>query len=798
MFQTLSAQDYAQLRGRILNPAGQNISFASILLFNSSDSTMVKTGFSNEQGKFALAPLKAGQYFLKVQFAGLRTYAQKDLTISAGETLDLGSIQMENLEANLDEVQIVAQKPLVEVRPDKTIFNVAGNAIAVGESAFELLRKAPGVMIDNSDNVLLMGKSGVRIYIDGKPSPLSIGDLAAMLKGMQSEQIEAIEIISNPSAKYDAEGNAGIINILLKKDKSLGTNVSASLGYGIGRFAKYNGSLNMNSRNKKANFFGNYSGNTGNTFSFTDFVRTQSDLVLSQRSDRLNESTNHNFKLGVDIFLNDKQTLGIMANGFFGETDGRSESFTPIMQASTGNALSDLVAFNEFDTDNQNLNFNINYELRPQKGSKLNIDADYGRYKLRSNSFQPNYFLNPVEGDTISSTIFAIQAPTNIDIYTLKADYEKDWLKGKLSAGAKFALIHTDNDFGYYDVVGGEEQLNTDRSNRFNYRENINAAYISYQKQIQKWNLSLGLRAEQTLTKGELISTQNTGLDTVDRKYINLFPTAGATYSINRQNSMGFTYSRRIDRPRYQDLNPFVSQLDQLSFQQGNPFLRPQYTHSFQVSHTYKYRYTTSISYSLTNDYFTQLTDTFSRDASFIRQENLAKRKVLSANISAPISLTKWWSTYTNMNVSRMQNEGDFNLPGETGKGIDITRTTFSLFQQHTFTINQWLSWELSGFYNSPTIWGANYLTREFWSVNTGAQIRFLQNKANLKLSVTDIFYSMQWQGIQEFGALVYDASGGWESRQFKINFTYSFGNDKVKASRKRKTGLQDEASRVN
>ncbi|MEO0470578.1 MAG: outer membrane beta-barrel family protein, partial [Bacteroidota bacterium] len=436
--------------------------------------------------------------------------------------------------------------------------------------------------------------------------------------------------------------------------------------------------------------------------------------------------------------------------------------------------------------------------FRNDKGTTLNVDADYGLYRIKSNSFQPNVFFNPATNDTLAENIFSIITPTNIDIYSLKADYSQNAFKGKFSAGFKLAYIQTDNDFNFSNVIDGDPVLDLDRSNQFIYKENINAAYATYQRQIKKWNFELGLRAEQTRTTGELISVQNTGLDTVDREYLNFFPNAGLTYSPNRKHSFRINYSRRIDRPRYQDLNPFVNQLDQLTFQQGNPFLLPQYTHAVSLSHTFMYRYTTSLSYSRTSDFFTQITDTLNANASFITQENLSTREVISGNISAPIGITKWWSTYTNLNVSRTRNIGDFNLPGETGKDVDVARTTFNVYQQHTFQLPKNFSVELSGFYNSPSIWGANYLTEDFWGINAGAQVRMLDNKAILKMSVTDIFFSMQWAGRQEFGGLLFNARGGWESRQFKVNFTYNFGSDKVKASRRRKTGLSDETKRAS
>ncbi|MEM9936057.1 MAG: outer membrane beta-barrel family protein, partial [Bacteroidota bacterium] len=608
---------------------------------------------------------------------------------------------------------------------------------------------------------------------------------------------ESIEIITNPSAKYDAEGNAGIINIRLKKDQNMGTNGSFSLGYAIGRYPKYNGSLNLNNRSKKMNIFGNYSGGTGRTYSFTNFTRRQNELEFAQESDRYNEFENHNVKAGVDFFLNEKHTLGVLFNGFIANSLGNSFSQTPISIESTGVSLSNLDALSQSESDRTNYNFNINYAFRNKEGTTWNVDLDYGLYRLDNTTFQPNYFLTPDRLDTTEINIFSTVAPRDIDIYTVKVDHERNFLDGKLSAGVKVAYIETDNDFQFSDVIGGENILNTESSNRFLYEENINAAYVTYQRKLDKWTIEAGLRGEHTHTTGTLLSTQQSELDTVERDYFNLFPTAGITWSPKQKHSYRINYSRRIDRPRYQNLNPFVYQLDQLTFQRGNPFLLPQYTNSVQFTYTYNYRYTASVSYSMTTDFFTDITDTLGVNGSFITLENLASREVISANISAPIQLTKWWNMYTNMNVSRTTNTGDFNLPGEEGKDVNIERTTFNIFQQHTINLPKKISLEVSGFYNSPSIWGANYLTEDFWGVNVGAQARILKDKATIKVSLSDLFYSMRWRGVQDFGGLFFIAEGGWESKQLKVNLTYNFGNDKVKSSRKRKTGLQDESSRV-
>ena len=789
-------QQNAEIAGNVTDAEGNPSGYTTILLHSMPDSSIAKTALSAKDGTYTLVSLAAGEYRLSASNAG-QNFLSERFSLAEGEKKSL-AVSLASPVKQLDEVQIRARRPLVEVRPDMTVFNVEGQAIAIGENAFELLRKAPGVLIDNNDNLILAGKSGVRIYIDGKPSPLSTADLANMLKGMQSNQIELIEIITNPSARYDAEGNAGIINIRLKKEKGLGTNGSLALGYAIGTYSKYDGSLTLNHRAKGYNLFGTYSGGRGYTFNFMDFYREQSGQSFDQTNRVNRDYFNNNFKAGVDFFIGKKATIGIMANGNISDNESVSNSRTGITNLASGEAANRLIASNESTNDQNNLNLNLNFQIRGAGNSELSADVDYGRYRIEGNSYQPNYFLAPKTPDTLFTNIFGIFSPTEIDIYTAKADYSRDGLGGKISTGAKVAFVETDNTFNFSNIIEGQTVLDRDKSNRFVYDENIYAAYAIYQRKLgQKWNAEVGLRLEHTRTRGELTSTQQTGLDTVNREYTNLFPTAGLTFTPNRNHSFRLSYSRRIDRPRYQDLNPFRNQLDQFSFQEGNPFLLPQFSHSLQLSHTFKYRYTTSLSYTYTNNFFTQITDTLDQNSSFLRQENLDSRQVINLNMSAPVQLKKWWRTYTNLGLSHTQNNGDFNAEGETGKDVQISRVTFNIYQQHTFQLNKVFALELSGFYNSPSIWGANYLTRRFWAVNTGAQFRMWQQRGVLKLSVSDVFYSMQWRGIQDFGGLFFDASGGWESRQLKLNFTYNFGSNEVKRARRRKTGIEDEKGRV-
>ncbi len=794
--QVLFAQttDLGQIVGKVLDTQNEAVSYANVLLNSAADSSLIKVETTDENGFFLLAGIPEGNYWLKVSFVGNQDYNSPAFSLKKGEKMNIPTITLESGAVDLATVEVKSQRALIEVQPDKTVFNIENSINATGNTALELLRKSPGVVVDNNDNIMLMGKNGVRIYIDGKQSPLGAADLAMLLKSMQSSEIEAIEIITNPSSRYDAEGNAGIINIRLKKDKSLGLNANVNLGYTAGIYSKYNTTTTFNNRTKKANVFGTYSFNDGENRSWMNLFRTQNDIFYRQQSRTLTNGAYHSVRLGSDFFISKKSTIGVLVSTVLNDNNWTNYSFTPIIDLNTNQQISALDAFSQNDGARNNLNTNLNYQRRGEKGQTLNIDLDFGLFRNTTDTYQPNFYLNPNGQGITEERIFTAQAPTDINIYTAKLDYELPFLGGKLGAGAKFSLVSTDNAYEFFQETNGESIRDIDRSNQFIYDENINAAYVNFSKQVKKFNLSFGLRAEQTNSEGNLTSDKATDNNSVKRNYLDLFPSGGISYQLNRKNQFRINYSRRISRPNYQSLNPFEFKLDELSYSRGNPFLRPQYTNNIQLSHTFNYTLTTSLAYSHTNDFFTELSDTTEVSRTFLETVNLGNRKVLSFNVSYPVSLTKWWSTYSNIGLNNTSNKADF---GE-GRQIDIQQTSFNLYHQSTFKLPKDFSIQVSGWYSSPSIWGALYKTRSMWSIDAGIQKKIMDGRANIKVSVSDIFYTAFWRADQEFGGLAIDGSGGWESRQFRVNFSYLLGNSQVKATRKRKTGLEDEKSRVN
>lgn len=785
------------ISGLAKDEQGKTLSGASIALKKAADSSVVKLAVSNAAGKYEFSDIQPGKYFINVSHVGL--LAQNTTAFEMNGTgVSVPDVVLVKSDGKMKEVVVTSRKPVIEVRADKTVLNIEGSINAVGQDALELLRKSPGVMVDRDDNISMSGKNGVQIYIDGRPTPLSGKDLSEYLKTIQSSQIEAIELITNPSAKYDAAGNAGIINIKLKKNKSLGTNGSVNAGYQQGIFPKYNAGIALNNRSKRMNTFGNYTYSRSRNEMFMNMHREQLDTLFDQKSVMTQRNKTHGFKAGFDYFINSKQTFGVMANGNFNDNTFTNYSTTPISFIPTNTLDRILIADNGSFGYRDNMNFNANYRYADTSGRELNMDADYGFYNLYNDQMQPNYYLNP-DRTPRDSAIYNMLAPTDIDIYTFKADYEQNFRKGRLGIGGKISYVESTNDFQRYNVIKSVNILDTLRSNAFDYTENINALYVNYNRQFKNVMVQLGLRVENTNAKGHSTGFRRVGNayvrydSTFTRNYTDPFPSAAVTFNKNPMKQWSFSYSRRIDRPAYQDLNPFEFKLDEYTFQKGNTELRPQYTHSIGATFMYKYKLTTTLNYSHVDDVFTQLIDTAEKSKSFITKKNLAVQDIVSLNVSYPFQY-KWYSFFGNLNTYYTRYKADFG-PGRT---VNLDAFAYNFYMQHSARIGKkgW-SAELSGWYSSPSIWQGTFESKEMWSVDGGVMKTVLKGKGNVKVSVSDIFQSMRWGGVSNFAGQYMKAGGGWESRLFKLNFTYRFGSNQIKAARQRKTGLEDENKRV-
>lgn len=792
-----SFDSYAQVKGNTKDADGAIIKGATISLLAAKDSAIVKLAVSNTTGDYQFANLTAGKYLVKASYVGYQPIFSAPFEVST-TAVTIPDLKLIKTAANLKGVVVTSQKPLLKMKADKMIMNVEGSINAVGSDALELLRKSPVVLVDKDDNLSLSGKNGVQVYVDGRPSPLSGQDLASYLKTLNSSQIEAIEIISNPSAKYEAAGNAGIINIRLKKNKSLGTNGSANAGWNIGTYAKYNAGINLNYRNKKVNLFGNYSYNKGLTEAGINIYRTVADSLFNQTGLITMDNESHNFKAGMDYFIDKKNTIGVIVNGTLSDPGVNNQSATPISYIPTNTVDRILKADNTSLLKRNNTNLNLNYSYNDLKGKSLTVNADHGTYDINSNQYQPNYYYDATGKNLVSSVVYRMKAPTDININSVKADWEQPFKKGTLGFGGKFANVKTDNDFQRYNVYGSNEQLDKDRSNRFTYTENISAAYVNYNRALKGIAIQAGVRMENTsaegVSKGQKVvaGVYENYTETFDRSYLDFFPSAAITFNKKPTNQFSITYSRRIDRPNYQDLNPFEFKLDEYTFQKGNINLRPQYTNSIGVTNTYKYKLTTTLNYSHVKDLFTQVFDTAEKSKAFISKQNLATQDVVSLNVSYPYRY-KAYSMFANVNSFYTKYEADYGA----GRKINVNAAGLSLYVQNSIKFAKTFTAELTGFYNAPTVYQGTIKANALWSIDAGLQKQILKGKGTLKTSVSDVFRTLKFKGVSDFAGQRSEISSLWESRQFKLNFVYRFGSNLVKAARQRATGADDETKRT-
>jgi len=763
------------------------LAFVSVSLHATADSLLLMATASDNAGNFNLEIASTDSVLVYFNIIGFKPMWKK---IGASANLNLGTIELMRTSTVTSEMEFVAKKPLVQVQADKTIFNVEGTANAVGLNALELLRRAPGVVIDNNNNISVKGKSGITVYIDGRISPLQGSQLSDFLKSTPSSSIEKIEIITNPSARFDAAGTAGILNIVMKKNSNYGQNATFGLGYGNQVYGKTNGSFTYNRRKGKTNVYATYGNNFGEEWGYMRFYKEQNDIFFDQKTYSLYKDQSHYGKAGIDISINDKNTLGISLNTNLANNISDSHGSTPIGSVALGAGIdSTLEASSISDGYRNNYGANVNYQWKGENDKELTLDANYGIYDIDNKNFQPNRYIGS-NGILLNERNYQNNTATQIDIAVVRADYSFNWKKIKWEAGVKGTQVNTNNKLDFFNVVGNNLEVDSNLTNSFEYKERVLAAYANASGKYKKFGWQVGVRAENTNSNGELFALTPQELSRVDRLYTNLFPSAAITFDHKETSTFNLTYSRRIDRPSYQSLNPFESRLDELSYSRGNAFLQPQYTDAFELSHTLFYMITSSIGYSKTNGFFTEITDTTEFSRSFIQTRNLGYRENITFNLGSPVSFAKWWDGYVNMGVYNIHNRATF----EDGNTIDLRATSYNIFMQNTFKFNKTTSFELSGFFNGPSVWGGTFRNKPMGGLDVAFQKTFLSEKLVLRLAYGDILRTMRWRGISEYAGLYMDASGLWESRTARINLTWKIGNQKLK---EKKASQVDEFKRV-
>lgn len=804
LFSFITRAQNGKISGSVKDASNKGIHSATVSLLKSKDSSVAKFVATGKDGQYEFLDIADGKYFVSVSNVGYAKVASAPFEISSSNsTINVPALVVSEQAKDLGGVTVTAKKSFIEARPDKTIVNVDASPTSAGATVLELLEKSPGITVDNDGNISLRGKAGVIIMIDGKPTYLSSTDLANLLKNMPASQLEQIEIMTNPSAKYDAAGNSGIINIKTKKGRAGGFNGSIMAGITTSFFKngqalyvtpKSQNSINFNYRKNKFNFFGNYNPNVYNGRGNLDIERKFFDDngSLSGYSDVATRFKfgNHNqsLKVGVDFFSDKNNTFGVVASGFMFNGHPTPVTVNTLSDANH-NETSSMVSLTENKIHFKNFSGNFNYRhVFDTTGTELTVDLDYIGYRNTSNMLLTTEFYDANGQQSADPLLLKGHLPSDINIYSIKSDFTRPFKGGRIEAGIKSSYVRNDNIVDY-QRLSGDIWIPDSRSNEFIYDENINAAYVTVNRQLKKWTLQGGLRVENTIAKGYQVTNDST----FKRNFTDLFPNVYITYTINDKNSLTLSYGRRITRPNYQDLNPFTYFLDSLSYRQGNPYLLPQFTNNIELTHTFKGKIITTLNYNNTTDVISQIFKQNSQTKIvYFTSDNVAKFINMGISITAPVTITKWWNTNFFTNIYNNHYKGIYNA-----EPLDISYTSFMVNITNTFTIKQGFSLELSGFYRGK---GVDQLTinQPIYQMSIGGQKNILKNKATVRLNIRDPFAWQQYNGLTEYGNIYAKIHNKFDARQATLSFTYRFGkNIQQPPPRRRGNATQDEQNRV-
>jgi len=754
----------------------------------------VSTQLANQDGGFAFQSLKDDTYLIKASYIGYKNFISGNVVVSGQKPVNLTGLILTAAGKTLKEVSVTAQKAYVQQKIDRTVVNVGALISNTGANALEVLEKTPGVQVDADGNITFKGKSGVMVMIDDKPTYLSAANLATYLKSLPSTALDQIELMDNPPAKYDAAGNAGVINIKTKKNTIRGFNASVSADIAQGFYNRTNESINMNYRVNKVNLFANLSYNGQRTFRRLEIDRNYLDANGNSTSSLADISyfrptdKNTNIKAGMDFYASPKTTWGVVFTGDISRNHDSSPVYS-LLYGPGGGLDSTITSINtsknKFDSKGINLNYTHKFD---STGRSLTFDLDYIRDVSGSSQLFVNNTYQP-DGTLTNTKVLNDDLPAVINIYSAKADYTHP-LKGKakIEAGVKSSYVNTDNAANYFNVIDGAEQIDYNNTNRFLYKENINAGYVNFNKDFGRWAIQTGLRVENTNGNGHQLGNTQKADSSFANHYTDLFPTAYLTYHLDTagHHVLGLSYGRRVGRPNYGSLNPFTFFVDEFTYFSGNPFLKPEFTDNYKLAYSYRSLFTVAMSYNRTAD--VQGETIHKSGTVFISTTgNIGQRKTLDFSVSTNFQPTKWWSVNLYAEVYNNTYQGAFY----TGY-LNQSQVTFAGNGSNQFTLSKTWNAEISGFYDSGGTYG-QFVTLPKGMLNAAIQKKVLNNKGSIKLNVRDILHSFSPSGtitnIQNATATFHNFI---DTRVATLAFTYAFGKSTNNIPQKRDTGGAD------
>lgn len=782
---------YAQInvQGSVTDDKNQPVPFASIALISAKDSALIKGALTTENGSYTIPSVSAGDYRILASSVGFdKTYSQVFAIKEDSKNAQVDII-LKEASKMLNEAVVTATRPLFEQKADRLVVNVANSPVAAGGTAMEILQKVPGVLVIQ-EKVTLAGSQNVQVWIDGKPSQYT--DVNAVLRDMPGDQIDRIELITQPGARYDAAGGP-ILNIILKRNAELGMTGTAQVTLGGFRvnqsdvnagyrnYHRLNPSVNLNYRSGAWNLFGNVTYNQGDYFQVMKVNRYIANETYKSANFDETDYVYQNLRFGADYYLSKKTTLGFLLRGWQRTGLGDAENVTDVFTKDLKTKLNSFITENATDSkrSGQAANFNIKHDFDSKTGHSFNFDLDYNHFNTRNINDLTIY-----KNEANSSRSLSRQdVDQPVGLWVLKADYTRPIdTTMKIETGAKTSYALIDNDLKFYRA--GE--LSKSESNVFLYKENINAAYVNMNKLWGKLEFNAGLRAEQTIATGTIENQK-----VLDRNYLQWFPNASLLYRMNKHMGIQASYSKRVNRPEFNQQNPFTYFIDSLTYTRGNPQLRPEIAHSGKLAVVFDGQPFASVEYSRTDDVIIENAPKLEGTKTFTIAENLAKKYNWTFQLNFPVKIGKWLNGYGG-------NQAIYNAYNADYQGLkyDASRWHWLAYCGITASLPKDVKIELNGFYMTKFL-------EEFITIgnlngfNIGASKTFWDKRGRLSLNYNDIFYGQKTNAEINFGDVIVNFNQRNYSRNVRMTFSYQFGNTKVKNTRSRGTGSESETSRV-
>lgn len=786
---------FAQIQGSVLDSNNQPLPHANILLLNQKDSSLVSGIMASEVGTFNITNFKPGNYLLGVSMMGYKpAYSSPFVVKSSNEHIHNEPIIIVEDSHQLQDVNVVAKRPLYELQIDRMVVNVENSISSAGNSALEVLEKSPGIVVDRQNNSISMGgKDGVIVMVNGKQSRMPMEAAFQLLNSLSSDNVKKIELITNPPSKYDADGNAGIINVVLKKNDAFGTNGSFKLGAGVATREKMEASFNINHHIEKVNFFGTYNTSFNNARTQIDSYRRTMDegsvLESDAKSKRESITLFQDIRMGFDYTITSKTVLSFLGTGYVRDWEADALNKIDYIENQASSRKSNLKMQESSKWIHGMGNINLQHSIKEDEILDFNIDY-LNYYNDNPSDYQVEK--QNESGQFESGEDIKVTKVTPINIVVGKFDYSKQINpKLKLEAGLKSTFTFFENKVGVSYFNTGVWTVDGELTNNYSLDENISAAYSSVNYQItDKTGIVGGLRYEYM--NSVLDSETEKGI--VDLHYGELFPSFYFSHKLNKDNTLQLSYSRRIDRPTFNELAPFIVFMTPETFVSGNENLLPALSNIYKTEYQLK-RIILSLTFTDTKNSIARFQPKNNEDQSkqYFISRNFDSDQTVAGMLAFPLKITDWWDMQNNLNWIAKKISTNYD-----GTDISITQSNYRFNTIQRINLSKRISAEIAGFYRSRALSGV-YVQNPMGRLDLGLQIKFKNENSKLNLNLSDVFKSSIWKSYADVPELnIYNR---WlldfEPRVFRVSFTHNFGGTKIKSARDRKTGSEDERNRV-